>query len=78
MIIVTSIKQPEPGKGAILLLHCSYCKVSEFVFSPHACKPSRGDYYKIEMCPLGKIHPEDIGKFLFRDLYNWSPFNGYY
>ncbi len=53
-IFVTARQQPE--EGAVMLLHCNECRVSEFVISPHAVKPKCGDYWRVEYCPLGKIH----------------------
>ena len=47
-IHVTSITPPESGWP--VAFYCPLCKVTTFVLSPWAVKPSDGDFWRMEMC----------------------------
>lgn len=47
-IHVTALTPPESGWP--VAFHCPLCRETTFLLSPWACKPSDGDYWRVEMC----------------------------
>lgn len=48
-VFVTRIAHDQPH-GSVVQLYCPICRRSDFVWSPYACKPEKGDYFRIECC----------------------------
>ena len=53
MIQIMKIVPPESGWP--IALHCAACGKTVIVHNPYGCKPARGDYYLVQLCPEGLL-----------------------